>query len=171
MANLIPDRIAGFNGYIGKTMLDGLVDVEMPSIAFLSETISGSGIAGEIDSPLLGQTESMECTMNFRVPTNQLAMVMNPMGSAITLRAGLQTYDRATGQRLQQGFRVSMRVIPKNLELGTLNINEATETSQVFEVLSVSVFIADKPVLEIDKLNSVFRVGLIDYLDPLRKLI
>jgi len=170
MANQIPEKIAMFNAYVGTQMLDGTMDVELPSITFLSDTISGSGIAGEIDSALVGQTESLETVLNFRLPTEQAMKLLNPMGTTLTLRAGMQTIDRATGETLPQGFRVTMRVKPKGLELGSLTVGEATETSMTFEALTLSIYIGNKSLLEIDKMSSVFKVNGIDYLDPYRKL-
>ena len=170
MSNLIPEKIAGFNGYIGNTVLDGLIDVEMPSVTFLTDTISGPGIAGEIDSALIGQTESMEAVLNFRLPTEQAVKLCAPTGTLLTLRAGMQTRDRSTGEDAPQGLRVSMRIQPKGIELGTLTIGEATETSMTFEVTAISVFIKEKSLLEIDKYSSVFKVNGIDYLAPYKKL-
>lgn len=171
MANQIPEKVAAFNAYIGTQRLEGTMDVEMPSITFLSDTISGSGIAGEIDSALVGQTESMETVLNFRLPTEQSMKLLNPLGTLLTLRAGMQTIDRDSGETLPQGFRVTMRVKPKGLELGSLTVGEATETSMTFEVLALSIWVGSRPLLQIDKLASAFVVNGIDYLAPYIRLV
>lgn len=170
MSNIIPEKVAMWNGYIGKKQLSGLIDAEMPSITFLTDTISGAGIAGELDSALIGQTEAMETVLNFRLPTKEALELMSPNGTKLTLRAGMQTIDKSTGTTLPQGFRVVMSIKPKGLELGSLTVGEGTETSVTFEVLAISVYVADASIVEIDKLNGVFRINGVDYLAPYKSL-
>ena len=58
---VIPEKIINYKCYIdGEMSPTALVDAELPDIQFMSETISGAGIAGEIDSPTLGHFQNME---------------------------------------------------------------------------------------------------------------
>ena len=64
---LIPEKIINYRCFIdGEMSPTALVDVDLPDIQFMSETISGAGIAGEIDSPTLGHFSAFEIGMNFR---------------------------------------------------------------------------------------------------------
>lgn len=69
---VIPEKIINYKCYIdGEMSPTALVDAELPDIQFMSETISGAGIAGEIDSPTLGHFQNMEIGLNFRTLINQ----------------------------------------------------------------------------------------------------
>ena len=50
----IPTSLQGFSVYLDALRELGVVDIELPNIQFMSDTITGSGIAGEIDMPIPG---------------------------------------------------------------------------------------------------------------------
>lgn len=166
---VLPEKVNMFNGYIDKKPL-GFVDCEMPAINFLSDTVSGGGIAGEFDGILIGHTEAMETTLNFRLPTKEVIELLKPTGNLLTLRAAMQTVVSSTGETLASGLRVVMRIKPKGLELGSLTVGESTDTSLTFGVTAVSVYVDKKSILEIDQLSQIFKVNGVDYLEPYRNL-
>ena len=52
---IIPEKVVNYMLYVdGSKSETALVDADLPDIQFMSETISGAGIAGEIDSTTLG---------------------------------------------------------------------------------------------------------------------
>jgi P2 family phage contractile tail tube protein len=48
-----------------------------------------------------------------------------------------------------------MKLNPKKLDLGSLQVAKATDSENEFEVLYIKLFIDGKEVLEIDKLNFI----------------
>ena len=70
--NKIPEKTIAFNVYRDGTVLMGVATVELPQLQAMTETISGAGIAGEIDSPTLGHFQSMTAKLSFRTKTNKL---------------------------------------------------------------------------------------------------
>lgn len=62
----VPEKLINFRVYNESEDLLGLADVTLPSFESMTETIKGAGLAGEIDSPVLGHYGSMEVEFNWR---------------------------------------------------------------------------------------------------------
>ncbi len=167
----VPERLTNFNAYNDGNKLVGTVDVEMPEVAFMTDTISGAGIAGEIDSPVLGMVQSMTSTLTWRTVTKAASVLVAPRVHAIELRGSQEVFDQATGTKRAQPLRVSMRVQPKNLSMGSLEVGSSTGTESEFEVTYLKVIIDGEEVLEIDKFNFIFKADGIDYLAEVRENI
>ncbi|UTW68684.1 phage major tail tube protein [Anaerobacillus sp. HL2] len=41
------------------------LDVQLPSLEAMTETVKGAGIAGEVDSPVIGHFGSLGITLNY----------------------------------------------------------------------------------------------------------
>ena len=70
MGRLIPDKINNFNIYVDTATeanrLIGVSDeVTLPDLKYMSETLNLAGSGGEIDSPAVGQFQSMEIEIPF----------------------------------------------------------------------------------------------------------
>ena len=149
---LIPEKIINYRCFIdGEMSPTALVDVDLPDIQFMSETISGAGIAGEIDSPTLGHFSAFEIGMNFRTLIKDNFKMFSQKIYALEFRAATQSTDMSGGQINKGKLKVSTRVIPKSLALGKLEDNET--------------------VLEIDKINMIFNVNGEDLLAEVRDAI
>lgn len=65
-SDLVPQVINDYNAYTEDDLLIGLADeITLPKIKNKTTSVSGMGIAGEVDSPVPGQFESMEATLNW----------------------------------------------------------------------------------------------------------
>ena len=53
-SNKIPERLIGFRVYNDNNDLLGIATVTLPMIEAMTDTVSGAGIAGEVESPVLG---------------------------------------------------------------------------------------------------------------------
>ena len=87
---------------------------------------------------------------------------------AVEVRGSQQVYDAANGTYSTAAIRVSMRITPKNITLGTLEPGATTDTEQEFEVLYLKVYVRNKEVLEIDKYNYKAKFGDEDILSGVR---
>ena len=65
-SNMIPERLIGFRVYNDSNDLLGIANVTMPTIEAMFDTVSGAGIAGEVETPVLGHYGSMTTTLNWR---------------------------------------------------------------------------------------------------------
>ena len=62
----VPEKLINFRVYENGNDLVGVADVELPSLETMTETVKGAGVAGEVDSPVMGHFGSMELTLNWR---------------------------------------------------------------------------------------------------------
>lgn len=99
MANgIIPDKLHDFNVYSNANKLIGISgEVKLPELAAMSETLSGPGVMGEIDSPTPGFFSGMEQEIPFRTLYEDMFSLMSPLDAVdITLRGAIQTMTRTT---------------------------------------------------------------------------
>lgn len=111
MANgIIPDKLHDFNVYSNANKLIGISgEVKLPELAAMSETLSGPGIMGEIDSPTPGFFSGMEQEIPFRTLYEDMFSLMSPLDAVdITLRGAIQTID-TNNHRDDVGVRVVER--------------------------------------------------------------
>ena len=76
----IPERLNDFRVYDAEdsNALLGMADVTMPTISAMTETISGAGFAGEINSAVLGHFSSMQLTLNWNSVTEKQMKLASP---------------------------------------------------------------------------------------------
>ncbi len=171
--NQIPEKINNFNLYRnGDNKLVGITgEVALPDFESMSETISGAGMLGEIDSPTPGHFGSMELEIPYRVLTEESFDLLDPTQLIdITMRASEQV-TTGVGTLDFKGMRVVTRGRAKKLTPGTVKIGGAMESKIVMEVFYIMIEIDDKPMVELDKLNGVFKIRGKDVLEKVRKQI
>ncbi|WP_303872373.1 phage major tail tube protein [Tepidanaerobacter acetatoxydans] len=164
----IPDRLIGYRVYKEGKFI-ATADVELPDIEHMTETLSGAGIAGEIEMPALGQIGSMTTTINFRTQTNAQIELLEPRGTMLDFRGSLQEYDSGAGKIVSKAVKVTMNVLPKTTGLGKFEVGTPTDSSSELEVTYLKMFIDNKEVLEIDKTNYIYKVNGKDYLEEIRQ--
>ena len=166
--NQTMERTIAFTVYNESNDPLGLVTVDLPEIEAMSDTVSGAGIAGEVESPVLGHYGSMTTTFTWRTIEPAAMELSTPVSHYVELRSSQQTYDSANGIYGSTPVRMSMRIVPKTVTLGTFATGASTETEQEFEVLYLKVYIDNREVLEIDKYNTVARFNGVDVLESVR---
>ncbi|MFX3673285.1 MAG: phage major tail tube protein [Paenisporosarcina sp.] len=172
MVNPIPEKVVAYNVYDDQEKLVGISEeVTLPTVEFMTETISGAGIAGEYESANLGHTSSMTIEIPFRTLFEPSFRLMRPGGRTITLRASQQSYDVAAGKIQSRPLKVTLKVIPKAIELGKLAAGKMTETKNTLEVVYIKIEENSRVVLEIDKLNFICVIDGQDVLAEVRSHI
>ncbi len=169
MAKNIPDKINDFNVYDDGNRLVGIgEEVTLPDIEMMSET--GSVPGGEVDSPTIGQFASGQVEIPFQSLTQGAFDMMNPLKAVnITLRASQQEMN-GNGDIVFVGVRAVFRGRPKTLTAGSIKKGSGTGTSIAIEWTYYMLEIDGKKVVEIDKLNSVFKVNGTDILAQSKRL-
>lgn len=165
----IPDRIVNYNGFLDGYMLLGMADVELPNITPMMETLSGAGILGEVETPLLGHIEAMEATINWRTVTKDAIRLAAPGTHRVDFRVSQQSYATAKGQIESRPFRVCMGLMNKEFGLGKLEPNATADSGQTFSVAYLYVYLDNKKLIHIDQLASKFEIDGVDYLKDYRK--
>lgn len=119
------------------------------------------GIAGEVESPVMGHFGSMTTTLTWRT-IEKSATLAKPGSHALEVRGSEQVYDAANGVYSTVPIRCSMRVSPKNISLGSLEPGSTTDSEQEFEVTYLKLEVNKKEVVEIDKYNYIARFDGVD---------
>ena len=166
--NQLPERLVNFRVYNDSNDLLGIATVDLPAIEAMSDTVSGAGIAGEVESPVLGHFGSMTTTFSWRTIEKAALQLAQQKAHSVEVRGSQQVYDGANGTYSTVPVRAAMRIIPKTVTLGTFEPGSTTDTEQEFEVLYIKLFLNGKEVLEIDKYNYVAKFGDQDALASVR---
>lgn len=165
----IPEKLANYLLYEdGKRNESAVVDVDLPDIQFLTENISGAGILGEIESVTAGHTGPLVTTINIRTVKDNDFILLEPRAYTLELKAGLQSYDQTAGKINYHKYSVLMKGVPKGIKLGKASVGKPTDSSREFAVNYLKIELDGKEMLEIDKINMIFKVNGTDLLADLR---
>ncbi len=167
----VPEKLINFRVYKDGTDLIGLADVSMPSFEAVTDTVKGAGLAGEIDSPVLGHFKSMEVQMNWRTVTKDNSFLSKPESVNLDLRGAQQVYDSSTGKFVTSKLKVVVRGVPKKFEMGKLDMGASVGSSNTLEVNYIKVSLDDKEVIELDKYNYIYKVDGEDWLADVREAL
>ena len=165
--NYIPEKINDFNTYLdGNKMIGVAASVTLPEVKMKT----GAGINGEIDSPTIGQFESMEQEIDFNVLYSSAMDMLSPLSVVnLTLRAAQQVYDK-TGGYAFKGLRVVEMGRVKTFNPGKVEKGEGMEAKVTLELTYLLVENDGSPLLEVDKLNGVYKVNGVDMLAGISEL-
>ena len=167
---MIATKINAYNTYLDGKKLIGLSDeVTLPNFEALTETLSGAGLLGEIDEPLLGHFGASEIEIPFRTLNNDMFKLAN-MQSAInlTLRMSTQTINESNMNTDFLPSRVVIKGKNKALTGGKVKQGSGTGSSLKVEILYILIEVNKKPKFELDKLNFVYKVNGTDLLKKVR---
>jgi len=167
--NKISEKLINYSAYLNGTSYLGTVDVELPNLEAMTETVSGAGIAGEVDSPVLGHYAAMTVTLNWRTLNIPQFKLAKQKSHALDFRGAQQVFDAATGTYDSQGIKVSVRGVPKSTSVGKLAVGATTDSSNELEVTYLKIEIDGMRVVEIDKFNFIAFVDGEDVLAKVRK--
>ena len=138
--------------------------LDLPEINMKSSTIDGAGIGGEIDSPTIGQFESMEQEINFNTLYSSAMQMLSPLSSVnLTIRGAQQVYDKNGGYSFK-GVRVVEKGRVKKFKPGKLEKGEAMDASVTIELTYIKIEVDGEVLVEIDKLNPKYYVMGVDML-------
>ena len=167
----IPDKLLGFMGYEGRnsrTMI-GVADIALPTLSFLSDTLSGAGIAGEVDVPAMGLFSSLTTTINWTSLVQDNIRFTAPRTYHFDFQGSLQLYDHALGEFRPQQIRIVERANPKSITLGNFGPASKMGTSGEFELIYLNISIEGREHIEIDKFGYICRVDGTDFLARVRR--
>ncbi len=166
---MIPERYVGFKCYFDAVELEGVVDVEIPKLEAMVETVKGAGILGEVETPSLGNFSAMNMTINWRTAARPQALLMHTLAShLIELKGSIQYKDSASGLISTKQMRVITRSRVKSSSYGKVEVAASGDASTEFSVEYLNVFYDNIPQVEYDPLNFVFRVNGVDQLASVR---
>ncbi|MDR3280940.1 MAG: phage major tail tube protein [Synergistaceae bacterium] len=167
---MIPTQNINFTIYGSQSQeLIGVAEGTLPNFEAMTETISGAGLAGEIDVPVLGHFGSMTVELNWRTMTEAAAELNQQKSHQLDMRASIEVYDEKTGNIRTVPMKVVVISVPKSLNLGNLNVGAGSDSSSELEVVYIKIWYDGKEVIELDKFNYIYRVNGVDYLESVRR--
>ena len=93
----IDQSIINFAVYEDSIEYAGMAKVTLPDVTFLTQSISGAGIGGNIDAVILGHLEAMTLGLEFRTTTAQSIKLSEIRRHQIDLRVPVQYEDPING--------------------------------------------------------------------------
>lgn len=155
----------------GKDLL-GTASIELPNVQYMNETLSGSGIAGEIDNPTIGITQSLTCKLSFISINPEIYNILDWTKTALyECYLALQVSDDATSIRSSIPERVNMLGRTKSFNLGTREQGKKHGNEVELELTRLETYLENSEKLLIDKLNFIHRVNGSDLLQTVRSQI
>lgn len=169
MIQKIPEKLINYSVFKDGTDFLGTADIELPNIEYMTETIKGSGIAGEIESQTIGHTSPLNLKMNWRTIDKDAVKLAAPKSHSLDFRGSVQQYNSATGTYSTIPIKVTVRANPKNLSLGKMDAGTTMGTSNDFSVSYIKIIVNGIELLEIDKYNYIHKINGKDYLADVKK--
>ena len=170
--NFVPEIINDYNTYLdGDKMIGVAASVTLPALKQKTNTVSGAGINGEIESASVGQFESMEQEIQFNTLYSSAADALRANSAVnLTFRAAQQIYDK-TGGYAFKGLRVVEIGRVKEFEPGKLEKSNTMEAKLKLELTYIKIENDGVTLVEVDKLNGVYIVNGEDALAEIRDLV
>ncbi|GFI24212.1 hypothetical protein IMSAGC011_03008 [Lachnospiraceae bacterium] len=165
--NLIPDKINNYNVYVGTATaankLIGVMDeTTLPSLKNLSETLSLAGMAGEIDSPAVGQYQSMEIELVFSNIAKSSLEIAAMDNTPLILRSAQEFVNPEDSTKSLKNRTITIRGMTKGINFGSLKKGGYGKPSVTKEVTYYKDVVDGDVVVEIDKFNGRAIIGGID---------
>lgn len=171
--SIIPEVINGFNVYDGDgDLLVGITDeMSMAELTSKVATITGAGIAGSYDVPVMGHFDSITQEIPFRILYRPVLEFANPMKQVgFNVRGAIQVTDKSTGVSDFVGLRYVVKGRCKTVSPGNLKPGDVMGSKLSIEAVYILYEIDGVKLVEIDKLNNVFRINGEDLMEKVRKL-
>lgn len=166
------EQTVAYRVYHKGTDYLGIATIELPQVQQMTETLSGSGIAGEIENPTIGITQSMTAKFTFTSATPEVFKALDWTETALwECYSALQVSDDATSVRSSIPYQINVVGRVKSFPLGTLEQGKKHGNEVEMEVTRLDVLLDGTEKLMIDKLNFIYRVDGVDLLQDVRSQI
>lgn len=149
----------------------GVASVILPDVNFLTQTIAGAGIGGNIEVPIVGMLDAMSMTVSFRTFQKNAVKLSAPKRHNIELRSAQQIEDPVKGVLAVDAVKHVMVVLPKSNKGGTVQPAAPTDGSGEYSVRYWKTTINGEVVQEIDPINFICIIDGVDYLADVRKAL
>ena len=169
--NTIPTKINRYNVYSAGNRLLGVGDeMTLPDFEPSSDTVTGAGILGEIDDPTIGYFANQEIEVPFRVLDREAVDMMDMTRAAPLEIRGAQQTTNSEGDIEFRPMRVVVRGRSGKLAMGKVKAGSTMDTKITLTVLYILIELEGKPVLELDKMNEVYKVNGKDVLAKVKEM-
>ncbi len=168
-----PSAAISFRVYEDSVNEVGIAKVTLPDIAFKTISITGSGLMGDIDVPLIGMLENMELGLDFLGHTdpNAFAKLMEPRKHLIDLRVAEEFWDIDDADVGLWDIKHILVARPKSMKPGGVASATAADSSGTFTVYAYSAYRDGVQLWDLDKRNMKCVINGKDYMADVRKAL
>lgn len=166
--NLIPALLEDARIYKDGYVLLGVGNIELPSIEYMSETLSGFGLGGEIEVPVKGNFKSMTVKIKWNTVEPEAVQLLETTAHHLDIRGSVEKVDAGTGEFLDLPVKLVLQAAPKTNSLGTMEPAKKMDGETELEVTYLKLWINGVEEMEIDKLNFICRIQGTDLLQVMR---
>ncbi len=166
-----PQGYINFEVYEDAVNYIGLASVTPPDIAFLTHSVSGAGLGGNVDAVMRGMVEAMEATINFHTVTGAATTLMKPEKHQLDMRIAEQSWETDSAAHEINADKLIMLVLPKTTSMGQVAPASAASVSGTYAVYRYEGYKNDEELWVIDPMNCICRVLGTDYWDEVRKAL
>lgn len=149
----------------------GIAKATLPDLNSLTQSISGAGIAGNVEAVIVGHFDAMTLSLNFRTTTKQAIRLAEPRRHNIDMRVAQQNEDTVSGNLEIGKVKHIFTVVPKTFKGGAIAPASPTDGSGEYAVRYWKTYIDGKKTLEIDPLNFICEINGVDYLADVRSAL
>jgi len=167
----VPEMLINYSMFLDGSRQLGTVDITLPNVQAMTQSVQGAGIAGVAEVPVLGHTQDMVMTVNFRVATAEVRLLLPQDYHHIEFWGALQGLDSGTGKLAVTDHKVIVKAMVKGDNLGTLNSGELQNRSLEFNVVYLKELVGGELIREVDKFNFIYYIGGQDLLSSVRSAI
>lgn len=156
--NNVPERLVAFRVYSEGNDCLGTATVTLPNVEPMTDTVSGAGIAGEIDTPIMGHFGSMTVSLQWRTIEPNAVKLAAFKAHNLDIRGSQQVYDAANGVYKTVPVRLALKALPKSVNLGSFETGSTTDSETELEVSYLNLYIDGKSVMSISSTTSASSV-------------
>lgn len=167
----INQSIINFAVFENGTEFLGVAKVSVPDLKYLTQTISGAGIAGNLEHPVIGHLDAMTLGINFNSLTSAASSLSEPRPHTIELRIAEQSEDIAKAQLGVTSIKHVFVILPKTVKGGTVAPASSSDASGEYACHYWKEVIDGVITKEIDPTNYKCEINGVDYLEPVRKAL
>ena len=151
----------------------GVAKVTLPSIIFPTVSISGAGMMGNMDVPLLGMVDAMSATIDFLDANHNGGAVKleEPRKHQLDMRVATEYWDVEEAEVGSWADKYVMICHPKSFAPGTFTPMSAPGVSNEFAVYYFAGYRDGAQLWEIDKRNMKCVINGVDYMANVRKAL
>ena len=167
----LPDKLNNFNVYDGKYKLTGVAsEITLPSLDPQTDTLNVAGMAGEIESEVIGSYGSMKLEIAF---VNMCADLFAFAASTepVVIRGSQEVFNTQTQAKDSVPIVITVKGRTLNINPGSFKKGGKGEPKITKEITYMKIVINNETQLELDKFNSIFILGGEDMLAKVRSQI
>ena len=166
--NLIPALLTDARFYKDGFVLLGVGNIELPNIEYMTETLSGFGLGGEVEVPVKGHFKSMTVKIKWNTVEPEAIQLLETTAHHLDMRGSVEKVAAGSGKFLDLPVKLVLQASPKTGGLGSMEPAKKMDGETELEVTYLKLWINGIEQIEIDKLNLICKVQGTDLLQILR---